>query len=438
MTDRDPLQRFDPSGRKPRSRLWQASRAGPGRQRLASCNDPTHDRRLEVGKWGIPVSFVGLTAMLIGLGAVRVGADQTEATGAPTALAVEVPTPPRWMRGDDGMLHVDYDLLMTNWLPATVTLDSVTVMDGDGTPVLELTGEALSAQTHVISAATSTLEIPAGSSVATVIDVELSAGPLLSRRGVPRELTHTIRYSLPADIQPSLRAFVGGGVINGPTVSVERSKPPVLAPPLRGEFVNAVGCCDMSALHRRLLYAANGDWVKGETYAIDWIAIVDGVPFAGDGSENSDWYGFGATVTAAASGRVVKAVDGRPDIAPDSPPILNTPDDFSGNSVVVDIGRGEHVQYAHLQQGSVAVEVGQRVRVGDPLGLLGNSGNSTAPHLHFGVINGPDFTTAESLPWVFDEFTFLGTLDLSSGVLSGTPQPVRQGYPLLGSLVELP
>src|SRR5262245_47906983 len=381
---------------------------------------------------------LGLAAALIGIVAVPVAADRPEPTDKPTALAVSVPTPPRWMRGVDEMLHVDYDLLITNWLPATVTLDGVKAVDDQGNVVLGLTGAALRAQTHLISSDKATLEIPPGSSVATVMDVKLPAGEGLSRRGIPHLLSHTIRYSLPSDIDPSLRAFVGGGEIDGPTTPIVRSAPPVIAPPLHGQFVNAVGCCDMSALHRRLLYAQDGNWVKGEAWAIDWIGLRDGAPFAGDGSTNSQWYGFGATVTAAASGRVVRAVDGRPDIAPGSPPILSTPDDFSGNYVVIDMGNGQFAQYAHLKERSVAVGVGQRVRVGDALGLLGNSGNSTAPHLHFGLIDGPDFATAESLPWVFDQFTFVGTLDPSTGKIDGTPAPARKAYPLLNSVVDLP
>src|SRR3712207_8545465 len=45
--------------------------------------------------------------------------------------------------------------------------------------------------------------------------------------------------------------------------------------------------------------------------------------------------------------------------------------------------------YAHLQRGSVEVEVGDEVQAGDQLGLLGNTGNSSAPHLHFHVMAGP-------------------------------------------------
>jgi hypothetical protein len=353
------------------------------------------------------------------------------------------------MRGVDGMLHVDYDLLITNWLPVTVILDRVKAVDPQGNVVFELTGDALSAQTHVINSATPTREIPAGSSVATGMDVALPAGDGLPEQDIPSKLSHTIHYSLASDIGLGDAQRVSesvGGEIDGPTTPVVTSAPPVIAPPLHGQFLNFNGCCDGSSRHRQLLYPdENGNWVKSETWAIDWAGFRDGGLFAGDGSTNAQWYGFGATVTAATPGRVVRAVDGRPDIAPcgrgctnPTPPILNTPDDIGGNYVLIDMGNGQFAYYAHLKEGSVAVRAGQRVRVGDTLGALGNSGNTTAPHLHFGLQDGPAALSAESLPWVFDQFTFVGTFDPSTDAVIGPPAPAFKAYPLLNSVVDLP
>ena len=86
-----------------------------------------------------------------------------------------------------------------------------------------------------------------------------------------------------------------------------------------------------------------------------------------------------------ASGKAVSAVDDRSEIPPfaDHNPTITKPSQFGGNGVVVKIRPGVFGHYYHLQPGSVRVEVGQRVRTGQKLGLLGNTGNTTGPHLHY-------------------------------------------------------
>jgi murein DD-endopeptidase MepM/ murein hydrolase activator NlpD len=57
---------------------------------------------------------------------------------------------------------------------------------------------------------------------------------------------------------------------------------------------------------------------------------------------------------------------------------------------------------------SICVQVGQRVRRGEVIGLLGNSGNSVGPHLHFHVGDGNALNGSEGQPYVFERFVFLG------------------------------
>ena len=70
--------------------------------------------------------------------------------------------------------------------------------------------------------------------------------------------------------------------------------------------------------------------------------------------------------------------------------------------------------YAHLQPGSIAVAAGDEVEAGQPLARLGNSGNSIAPHLHFGLLDGPEPGTANSVPFVLDRYTVSGAVDAAS------------------------
>jgi Peptidase family M23 len=372
--------------------------------------------------------------------------DSAASTVQPTAIAVTAPVTPRWTRGVDGRIHVDYDLLTTNWVSGTVTLESVQVLDPRGRVLKNMTGTDLTARTHLISDEDdATAAIPASASAATIVDVVLPAEDGgSSSSSVPATLTHRVTYRLPSDLSPALRAFIGSVEVDGPATEVERTPPTVIAAPFDGGgWINVVGCCDTSK-HRNLLYTANGQWTKGETFAIDWWRLRDGSPFSDDGSRNADYYNWGAPIRSVASGVVVRAVDGRPDLPPNCipenqcDPGLTTPDSFNGNYVVVRIGAGVYADYAHLQEGSVAVQVGQRVRTGQQLGLLGDSGNSTAPHLHFGLIDGPDFTTAESLPWVFNRFRFDGFFDPPSGKIIGEPHDAHREYPLLNGLITVP
>lgn len=114
----------------------------------------------------------------------------------------------------------------------------------------------------------------------------------------------------------------------------------------------------------------------------------------GAGRVNQDYYAFGQPILAPADGKVVQVVDGVPD---------NTPGQVDvyfrlGNMVVIELGRGEYAYLCHLQLGSTAVRVGERVRRGQVIARCGNSGNSTEPHLHFQLADGPQITRAASLP----------------------------------------
>jgi murein DD-endopeptidase MepM/ murein hydrolase activator NlpD len=76
--------------------------------------------------------------------------------------------------------------------------------------------------------------------------------------------------------------------------------------------------------------------------------------------------------------------------------------------VILDIGGGNYALYAHFQPGSIRVKEGDRVERGDVLALVGSSGNSLAPHLHFHVMDGPLSLASNGLPYVVDSFTVTG------------------------------
>ncbi|HZA21424.1 MAG TPA: M23 family metallopeptidase, partial [Dehalococcoidia bacterium] len=74
----------------------------------------------------------------------------------------------------------------------------------------------------------------------------------------------------------------------------------------------------------------------------------------------------------------------------------------------LDLGGGNYALYAHFQPGSIRVKEGDRVKQGDVLALVGSSGNSLAPHLHFHVMDGPLSLASNGVPYIVDSFTVTG------------------------------
>lgn len=147
----------------------------------------------------------------------------------------------------------------------------------------------------------------------------------------------------------------------------------------------------------------------------------DGRSHRAGGSRFVDYYAYDQDVLAAASGRVVRAVNNRPEptdlLARSSETfeayakrtatygrslLAGGIDAISGNHVMIDHGNGEYSLYAHLRPASVRVTVGQEVKAGDPLAKLGGSGNALVePHLHFHVCDRPNPLTCAGIPVEF-------------------------------------
>lgn len=100
----------------------------------------------------------------------------------------------------------------------------------------------------------------------------------------------------------------------------------------------------------------------------------------------------GTQIIAARSGVVVKIENSQSGRGTDP----------SGNFVRVLHDDGTMGVYLHLKQGSVSVREGQRVTVGSPLALSGNTGNSSGPHLHF-VVQRNNGSGLVSIPYQFNQ-----------------------------------
>ncbi len=138
-----------------------------------------------------------------------------------------------------------------------------------------------------------------------------------------------------------------------------------------------------------------------QRHALDLVKWRDGGTADGDGAANGDYHAWAEPVRAPARGVVVQARDGVRDNTPQAE--VENPADPAGNHVLLDLGGGRHMLLAHLRRGTVAVRPGERVRPGTPLGRVGNSGNSSEPHLHVHLQDGPRLFAATGLPMAFGD-----------------------------------
>ena len=150
-----------------------------------------------------------------------------------------------------------------------------------------------------------------------------------------------------------------------------------IAPPFEGKWLVVQG--GPSPLQNHHLWAYN------QQFAIDLVRLEDGYVFDPSGSTegNAAVYGWGQPLLSPADGRVALARDDMEDA--DGPGSVGEIGDAVGNVIVIELDGGLFVLLAHLQHGSVRVQQGDPVRVGDALARVGNSGNTTLPHLHLQV-----------------------------------------------------
>jgi Peptidase family M23 len=359
-----------------------------------------------------------------------------EEYGRPTAILVSPIHEAQVVRGDDGMDHVEYELLVVSVFSEPVTLSSVTVLDSAAQELARIDGAALAAATQTLLAKAPSPIIPASAAVS--VDVDL----ILPPDAAPERVTHRIAYTLATDSQN--RTMIDRPEVDGPEVAINRRPAVVVRPPLTGDgWLVTSGCCRPN-VHRDERIAINGARIEtAETFAVDWGKVRSDRLFDGDGKTVEQYYGFGEDVVAVADGTVVAVHDGMSDAAALVVIVPKSRSDYGGNNVMLKIAPNVFAWYAHLRQDSVKVKVGDVVKAGARIGRLGNTGPSTGPHLHFGLLDKPDPIAGRSLPFVFDSFTLVGAVDLDKSegdrlVIAPQSRQVRSAYPLYGGIQNYP
>jgi peptidase M23-like protein len=325
----------------------------------------------------------------------------TQKSLAPLIVSPVEPAVP--FRGSDGRVLVSYELRLHNATPLTLAPTGVSVSTADGHAVEKLDRRQVIAALALPGARSGVRELHEGQLATLYLTLRFD-----NRSAIPDRLVHRVGVRAPQ--------LPGGRAVSSPTTVrvLDAFDVPVLGPPLeRGRrYVAADSCCS-SVRHRRGLLAIGDRQWLAQRFAVDWEQVDSTRRFVkrgGDPARPADYTIYGAQAIAAADATIVHVIDGLPAQRPGALPQGIGLREADGNSVVAKLDDGLYMLYAHLQAGSLKVEEGDRVKRGDPLGLVGNSGNSSAPHLHFHVMDGPSPLTSEGVPYEIDAFATRGRL----------------------------
>jgi hypothetical protein len=324
------------------------------------------------------------------------GSGEAAVTMTPLLMAVhDAPVP---FTGSDGRVHLVYELSLTNFSSGDVAVEKVEVQ-GDGIVLQTLGAAEVASRLQPAGSREPVGTMAKGTQALLFLDVALSAGA-----AIPKELSH--RISLKASAAPPGQQELSEA---GGPIEVDRQAVAVIGPPLRGDrYISADSCCD-SSRHRRAALPVNGRVWLAQRFAVDWEQLdASGRIYSGPSGDVKSYTIFGNPVLAVADAVVSSTTDGLPEQTPGTYPTNIPLDDVDGNSVVLDLGKNRYALYAHLQPGSIKVRRGDRVTRGQVIGLVGNTGNSVAPHLHFQVMEGPLSVASNGLPYEIDAFKVTG------------------------------
>lgn len=353
--------------------------------------------------------------------------------------------------GTDGKTHLVYELQVFNASPRAARLTGLqTLADGpDGKVLSSLSAEELAARTLQVGPAVDqtgpSVEIPGGRVGLVLLD-----GVYDDRGAIPAQVTHRIQATFVvspdddrvAQLYPTESNQVGG------VVTPSSQTATVIGSPLAGADWFTTGSCCTLAGHRGFMMPLGGRMNGTERFALEYVRLDMDAPklidseagvmatFRGDPTRNESYLAWDQPVLAVADGTVVEAISDVADRPPGSFAEGLELTKLTGNGVIIDLGGGVHAMVNHLKQDSVPVKVGDKVKKGQEIGRLGNSGNSSQPHLHFQMFLGVAPLSGDNLPFVIDKLTYGGQVG-DGGITFPTPAgPRTDQYPLAESVTS--
>ena len=315
-------------------------------------------------------------------------------------LDVVIPIAPTAFKAD-GKWHLVYELHLNNMDRWAYQLTKVEAISGDSAErsLVSYSGTELNGAMSRPGQPALTDKSKIGPGSLAVVYVWATVNSL-------EEVPATIRQRLTVKVGTYPEEMI---IVTAP-IAVGRGAVAITSP-LRGDHWLAANGPSNTSGHRRALIPIDGHAAISQRFAIDWVKLGDdGKTYKGDEKDNKNYYAFGSEALAVSDGIVTETKDGIPLNVPgiDSRAVPITLETVGGNHVIIDIGNGNYAFYAHLQPGSLRVKLGDKVHRGQVVGLVGNTGNSTEPHLHFHIENGSSPLGAEGLPYSLPSFEVVG------------------------------
>ena len=345
------------------------------------------------------------------------------------------------IRGTDGAYHVVYELQLTNTKSVPATIQKIEVLAGSsGSQIITSFSDANLVKRLRTLAPQPATDATIEPNAARLFYIELTFKDAAQIPKLLEHRLHLIGAPNPGPAKPAPLDYVVA------PLKIADAKPLIIGPPLAGAgWVAANGCCNPGIVHRGSVQSVNRALYDSQRFAIDWMRLDEqGRLVEGDESDVHSYSDYGADVLAVADAKVVSVLNNLEDQVPGRlpEPSTITIETVDGNHVVLDLGDGRFASYAHLQKNSIKVRPGDQVKKGAVLGKLGNTGNTSAPHLHFHIMNRPSPMAADGIPYLIDAFDFSGQIDIAAfdaaPELAGDwgkgrmtkPEPRKREFPL--------
>jgi len=303
-------------------------------------------------------------------------------------------------QGSDGKFNVAYEVVLTNYSHSPTEIKKIEIVDANdpNNVLLTLADRSLESCLAIMAGKGSTMS--GGDTGILFANVEREGNTF------PTALAHriTVSYKNPLGETTTL-TYTCAPII------LDHTTPLVIGPPLKGGNWLVLGGYSGSGSvgHRRADFPIDNHTINAQRYAIDWIMLdKDNHSANGPMLKNESCVCYGQPVIAVADGTVAGAIDRYKDQVPGKPTGEERVSYPGGNSVILDIGHGNYAFYAHLKPGSVMVKPGDTVKRGQKLAAVGNTGNTTGPHLHMHILTGPSMLGAPGVPYLFDQFEVTG------------------------------